>query len=141
MLSESCYGFRCNLNYIDFLERHTTLSNDRYFLRLDISNFFESISMELLIDVLSYYIEDSEYVTSDESNKIVYYIKEIVTFDDKLVQGIATSPIISNIVFRQLDIRNLNLYELIRGIAFFTQNKEQDSWGFFHRKDSKNIIE
>lgn len=105
MLSESCYGFRCNLNYIDFLERHTTLSNDRYFLRLDISNFFESISMELIIDVLSYYIEDSEYVTSDESNKIVYYIKEIVTFDDKLVQGIATSPIISNIVFRQLDIR------------------------------------
>lgn len=101
MLTESCYGFKKGYNYMDFLEPHISFFGKKYYLRLDIKDFFESISYDFLSETISYYIKENE----EEKKKLINYIKEIVTYNDKVVQGAITSPAISNIVFRQLDIR------------------------------------
>ncbi|MBE6848089.1 MAG: hypothetical protein E7503_08205 [Ruminococcus sp.] len=53
--------------------------------------------------ILKYYISDA--ITAEERDLILNMIIEIVTVDQKVVQGAVTSPMLSNLVFRQLDIR------------------------------------
>lgn len=101
MISDCCYGFKKECNYIDFLEPHKWFYEERYYLRLDVKNFFESISYELLHETLSYYIE----MELEEKEKVINYIIDIITYKNIVVQGARTSPIVSNLVFRQLDIR------------------------------------
>lgn len=105
MLSDSCYGFRKGYNYIDFLEPHVCFGEERFYIRVDIKSFFESISISLLEEVLSYYIEESESLKSEQREKILKYIIQILTYKGGIVQGAVTSPVISNIIFRKLDVR------------------------------------
>ena len=55
----------------------------------------------MVTDCLLYYV-DEKIVNRDELIKMIF---EILTYNDILIQGAITSPIISNIVFRELDIR------------------------------------
>lgn len=92
------YGFVSGHSYIDFLKPHV---NKKYYLRLDIKNFFESINYKTLEEVFNYYFR-----INDETNKekLLDFI-ELVTLNGKVPQGAITSPTLSNIVFRQLDLR------------------------------------
>lgn len=105
MLTDCCYGFRKGYNYIDFLEPHISFFEKNYYLRLDIKNFFESISYDFLEEIISYYVEENEDINSEQRSKIIGYIINILTYGKKIVQGAVTSPCISNVVFRQIDIR------------------------------------
>ncbi len=97
------FGFRKNKSYFDFLTPHILTTKKRYYLRLDISNFFDSISILDINEALSYYLDDS--IAYDESEEILQTIIDIITLDDKVIQGAITSPAISNLIFRSLDIR------------------------------------
>lgn len=97
------YGFIKHKNYIDYLVPHCTNVGKKYFLRLDIKNFFDTISVDQLQECLSYYFD--EKCDDNEKRFIIDSIISIVTINDKLIQGAITSPSLSNLVFRRLDIR------------------------------------
>lgn len=102
-LSNNAFGFVKGYSYQSFLEPHiNTGKSNRYFLRLDINNFFGSIKADLIRNVFSYYVKTDKKELNEE---IVNCIVELTTLNGILPQGAITSPVISNIVFRQLDIR------------------------------------
>ncbi|MBR6617932.1 MAG: RNA-directed DNA polymerase, partial [Oscillospiraceae bacterium] len=102
-LPDTVYGFREHCSYIDFLIPHISEEKDRCFLRLDIKDFFGSIRIDDLKEALKYYVSDE--IENADQEKILDKMIEIVTVDQKVVQGAVTSPMLSNLVFRQLDIR------------------------------------
>ncbi|MBO1000649.1 RNA-directed DNA polymerase [Bacillus sp. SD075] len=95
------YGFVPKHSYKDFLSPHT---KRKYYIRLDIENFFQSIDPDTLKEVFAYYFQIN-HVTNEE---LLKQFIELVTLDNKVPQGAITSPIVSNIVFRQLDLRIRN---------------------------------
>ncbi len=103
LFPESVCGFRKGKSYYNFLMPHISRTRSRFFLRLDISDFFGSVRIEDLRDALSYYFVN--YINDEEKKWVINAIIEIVTVDNKLVQGALTSPMLSNLVFRSLDIR------------------------------------
>lgn len=97
------YGFVKGKNYRDYLIHHINDdSKDKYYIRLDIGNFFDCISDGLIKSSLSEYLNINE---KEEKDRIILKITDIVTLNSKLPQGAITSPVISNIVFRRLDLR------------------------------------
>lgn len=91
-VSTSAKGFIKGCSYVEFLEGHM---GNEYFLRLDIKDFFDSITKKNLIANLESFAEED----------IITDIVELCTWNDKIPQGFTTSPAISNIVFRRLDQR------------------------------------
>lgn len=108
-LSESCYGFVKGKSYFNFLSEHTYPQDEiRHFLKIDIKDFFRSISSEKVAQSLNHYIKTD---SNEENLEILRIINRIVTLDGYLPQGAVTSPCISNIVFRRIDIRLLKYCE------------------------------
>lgn len=105
MLSDSAYGFIKGSNYMDYLYPHTNFYKRNYYLRIDIKNFFYSINYEMLKSVISYYFEVNESLEEEEKEQLVNYTLDILTYKESVVQGAVSSPLVSNIVFRSLDIR------------------------------------
>ncbi|MCX8074226.1 MAG: reverse transcriptase family protein [Clostridia bacterium] len=102
-LSNNTFGFVKGYSYRDFLEPHiNNTKSQRYYLRLDINDFFGSVKSDLLRSVLSYYIKTDKEEVDDQ---IISYIVELITLNGTLPQGAITSPVVSNIIFRQLDVR------------------------------------
>lgn len=118
------YGFVSGQSYSDYLKPHV---RRKYFLRLDIKNFFENITNDTLESVFSYYFR----LNDNGNNEELLLFIDLVTLDGKLPQGAITSPTISNIVFRQLDIRinkyckkfNINYSRYADDLLFSSDNK------------------
>lgn len=81
VVSDHCYGFKKNTNILDAVQLHVKKD---WIITLDIKNFFPSVKKDMLI-----FLND--------------YEKEIATFNDRLVQGSPCSPVITNILFKDLD--------------------------------------
>ncbi len=112
-INNASIAYRKGLSYLNFFNPHI---GGYYFLRLDISSFFHSISEELLRDTLSSYFED-DFIDNGRTQSIVDAVLNIVTyrvpststnirFRNKSVLpiGFHSSPVISNIIFRKLDL-------------------------------------
>jgi len=69
---------------------------------LDIEDFFGSISEDLIRESITYYCKIEDI---DEKERVLDTIVSIVTYQNHILQGLVTSPTISNIIFRELDIR------------------------------------
>lgn len=85
-------GFIKENSYVDYLEEH--IGHD-FFMRLDIKDFFDSITEEHLRSDLNFFVEED----------IINDIVELCTYNGSVPQGFVTSPTISNLVFRRLDQR------------------------------------
>ena len=103
LLPDCVYGFRKGKSYYHFLLPHVSNVADKYFLRLDISSFFDSIQMADVNQSLDYYISND--IERHERKQIIDMLSDIISYDNHIVQGGITSPAISNLVFRSLDIR------------------------------------
>lgn len=101
-LPNNVCGFVKGKSYLDFLTPHC---RKKYYLRLDIENFFGSIKVRTIKEVLKEYIQTSDQI---KDITILNVISNIVTYKRSLPQGAVTSPQISNVVFRRLDIRIRN---------------------------------
>lgn len=118
------YGFVSGQSYSDYLKPHV---RRKYYLRLDIKNFFENITNDTLESVFSYYFR----LNDSRNNEELLLFIDLITLDGKLPQGAITSPTISNIVFRQLDIRinkyckkfNINYSRYADDLLFSSDNK------------------
>lgn len=98
-ISDIAYGFRKNYDYFDFLEAHRNFYGNANYLRIDISNFFRSISEQMIIDTFEYYVD------SLEKEKILKCLLDIMLYNGVLIQGTPIAPVVSNIIFRSIDIR------------------------------------
>ena len=94
-ISNAAKGFIKDHSYFDFLNPHV---NKKYYLRIDIQDFFGSITKELIFDTLNPYCKFED---------VVNYMVDLTTIGEKLPQGAVTSPILSNIVFAKVDQRIL----------------------------------
>lgn len=99
MLSDRAFGFIKNQSYFDYLSEHASVGQHRWYLRIDIEDFFGSINGKHIDNAFDFYID------GEEKKEIIETLKSIVIYNDKLIQGTPIAPVISNIVFRQLDIR------------------------------------
>lgn len=103
LFPECVFGFRKERSYFDFLVPHISKQKNRYYLRFDISDFFESIRISDVKECFRYYLNND--MDNEVEDEICEYFIRIVSHKDKIVQGAITSPAISNLVFRSLDIR------------------------------------
>ena len=67
MISDIAYGFRKKSDYFDFLECHKSFYGSSNYLRIDISDFFGTISRGLLEETFEYYVICS---SKEEKEKI-----------------------------------------------------------------------
>lgn len=101
-VSAVTYGFVKKSCYYDFLEPHTDFYKQNYYLRLDIKDFFDSISGEMVREAFDYYCNIENLI---EKANVLNLIVDILTYENRVVQGTITAPAVSNIVFRSMDIR------------------------------------
>jgi len=115
-LSNATTSFRNNFSYLNFFEPHR---NNYHFIRLDIRSFFHSIDIEDIKKVFKPYFYNV-YIDENKLQHIVDAFINLVTYEipedslnvikgkkEKRVlpMGFKTSPMISNVIFRQLDIQ------------------------------------
>ena len=85
-------GFRQGESYHSFLAEHI---GAKFFLRIDISSFFPSITEKQIKNELSRSLACN---SNEEKEKLLKLICDITTLNDCLPQGACTSPAISNLV-------------------------------------------
>lgn len=105
MLPDVVHGFKKETNYIEFLIPHIDFYGKNNYLRLDIKDFFGSINKKNIRNTLKYYFKPNDKLTEENIKIIIDRTIDILTYNNKLIQGAPSSPIISNIIFRQIDIR------------------------------------
>lgn len=88
------HGFICGRSIVTCAKSHT---GKKFVLKLDLKNFFPSITRAMLYGAMSPYINESNY-------KFVIPAMELCLMEGRLPQGAPTSPAASNIVARQLDL-------------------------------------
>ncbi|MDE6627689.1 MAG: reverse transcriptase family protein [Lachnospiraceae bacterium] len=101
-VSDAACGFVKKTSYYDFLEPHTDFYCKNNYLRLDLKDFFGTITKSMVYDALEFYCQIDD---KDEKERVLNYLSDILTYNDVVVQGCIPSPMISNIVFRKVDIR------------------------------------
>lgn len=117
-INNSAVAYRNNYSYFNLLEPHR---NNYNFLRLDIKSFFYSININDIIDTFKEYFEKDTFADNpfdEEKLSLLNTFIKLVTIElpvdsenkkyiNKRVLpiGFITSPIISNIIFRKLDIQ------------------------------------
>ncbi len=92
-------GFRKGESYLSYLSEHV---GARYFLRIDISSFFPSVTSSTIKNELSRLINCS---SEEEKTKLLDLICDITTLNGSLPQGACTSPALSNLVMARIDQR------------------------------------
>ena len=113
-LNNVAVAFRREKSYLDLFEPHR---KNYYFLRLDIKAFFHSIKVDDINKIFSSYFED-DYIDENKKQTLIDAFINLVTYkipdnspneDFKgkqvLPMGFITSPVISNIIFRKIDIQ------------------------------------
>ncbi len=104
-VNSSAKGFVKGKSYLDFLSEH---KDGYYFLRLDIKKFFPSISHVNIRNVLSQYL--SYKVNKKDKVSTLDYAMNLITHSVEpkstpfLPVGFSSSPILSNIIFRKIDV-------------------------------------
>lgn len=116
--NSSSYAYTKNLSYYDFLLPHIHNYN---FLRLDIKSFFHSIKEKYIRFVFQNYFKNQDNTTDlllDDNTKAIDSFIKLIMIDlaktsinkkyrncKILPIGFPLSPVISNIVFRPLDLQ------------------------------------
>ncbi|MBG5979461.1 RNA-directed DNA polymerase [Proteus mirabilis] len=112
-LNNAAIAYRKGLSYFDFIEPH---AKNYHFIRMDISSFFHSLDVKDIQEALYQYV-DNDVVNDTHNQKLIDVIMNCITYtipitanNEKyhnitvLPMGFSTSPLISNLIFRKIDI-------------------------------------
>ncbi|MBU3202212.1 reverse transcriptase family protein [Clostridium estertheticum] len=113
-LSSVAIGFVKGKSYNDFLAHHI---GKKYYMRMDIKDFFGFISEKHIKESLKEFVQESEIIES---------IVNICMREGELPQGAVTSPTISNIIFRRIDQRIIKYCQSIQNIRIAKKNYNED---------------
>lgn len=91
--NSSAYAYVKGKNAIDHARIHV---NGRELLKLDIKDFFPSISRQMVFEALQ---------RNGAKADVCFYTSLICILDNGLPQGACTSPALSNLVFSPIDVR------------------------------------
>ncbi len=94
-------GFVEGEDYQSFLQPHI---GNKFFMRIDIIDFFASFSEAFIRKGLEEYVNDTTSLNE---------IFELCTIDGKIPQGAITSPALSNILFKRIDQRIMKYCQII----------------------------
>jgi hypothetical protein len=113
-LNNAAIAFRKEQSYLHFFEPHR---KNYHFLRLDITSFFHSININDIKLIFSNFFEE-DFLDEKKKQTLIDAFINLVTYkiednspNEKfkgkqvLPMGFKTSPVISNIIFRKLDIQ------------------------------------
>jgi len=112
-VNQSATAYLSGKSYLNFLEPHR---NNFFFTRIDLKNFFHSIPKSVIISCLGDYFSEnpfSEEINQSHLNMLYNFVSVKIVKDSKnktfhnkeiLPMGFPLSPVISNIVFRKIDI-------------------------------------
>lgn len=103
--SESAHGFKPNKSTFTHATLHT---NKEYILKLDIKDFFPSISKKRIYEF---------FLSLGYTKSVTITLTNICTVNNSLPQGAPTSPYLSNLVCRNLDYR-LEKLCIKRGLVY-----------------------
>lgn len=123
-VSDFIYGFKTGCSIKDNATVH---ANHNYAICLDIKNFFPSIKIDNVISVLL----NAGYSTSASKR-----LAQLCCFDGSLPQGAPTSPQLSNIVCKDMDIQ-LNAIAQQRGAVY---SRYADDITFSADTDLKDLL-
>ena len=111
-INNSATGFVKGKCYFDFLEAHR---KNEYFIRLDIRSFFHNIKVDDVSNAISSYLplinlknnkESLNFVLDKLTIKVNDSFKNTAIKDKQIIPiGFKSSPVVSNIVFRKIDIQ------------------------------------
>lgn len=94
-----------NRSIVDNVKPHL---KNKFFLRIDLTNFFDSINCILVKKIISEFF--SKELNDDDVNDLI----KIITYKGIFVQGNVTSPRISNIMMYEIDTIIYKLIEKLR---------------------------
>jgi RNA-directed DNA polymerase len=99
-LHDAAMAYRENVSILDNAKKH---SSNRYFLRIDLKDFFPSISFTDLLPILRewHLLESPEWDLDEEAEDVIK--KACFYKNDRLAIGYPSSPVISNIVMSRFD--------------------------------------
>ncbi len=92
-LHENAMAYRSGLSIYDNAQQHI---QQEFVLNLDIRNFFPSITDQRIYGM---------FLSLDYSQSVSWLLTRLVTYRGRLPQGAPSSPMISNIICRRLDMR------------------------------------
>jgi RNA-directed DNA polymerase len=96
-INPCAHGFTAKKSIITSSKLHT---GKKELLKLDLKDYFPSIKINRIISI---------FKSLGYPNIIAFYLASICSFEESLPQGAPTSPILSNIISRNLDKRLLSL--------------------------------
>jgi len=100
-LNDHAKGFIKRMSIKDNASMHLNTSR---VLKMDIKNFFPSIRLNRVMSV---------FLNLGYTNKIAYYLSALCCLNERLPQGAATSPCLSNIIAKRLDARLTGLSTML----------------------------
>lgn len=123
-LSECANGF---VNEKSIITNASIHIGNKNILKMDISNFFPSISVDRVISIFKKF---------GYSKKVSIYLSALCTLKNQLPQGAATSPVISNIISKKFDHR----LEMLSKASFLNYSRYADDLTFSGEFISPKII-
>lgn len=96
-IHEAVHGFISHSSIITNAEPHL---ESEWLLKIDIKDFFPSIGIPSIVSI---------FKQCGYARDVSFFLARLCTLDEKLPQGSATSPTLSNIVFSKTDNRLANL--------------------------------
>lgn len=103
------FGYRKGKSIVDNAKQHYVKNKHRFVVKVDIRDFFNSISIERIIQLFNKGLR----IPKESSNALAL----IVTKDRRLPQGACTSPVISNMICKKMD-RELANYAYYLGAVY-----------------------
>ena len=103
--SDYVYGFIPGKTIFSNAQVHV---NYDLVLGIDIKDFFPSIKFGSIYHI---------FKSAGYSNKIAWALADLCTYHWKLPQGAPTSPMLSNLAGKRLDMKNTNYLEIQRNIS------------------------
>lgn len=110
--SNNCFAYTQNRSHIDAVKVHQK-NKSRYFLKLDIKDFFPSCTIEELKINLKYIYPICFWTTETINNQFTKMLK-LCTLNNVLPQGSPASPYLSNILFIDYDYK---INQILNGSA------------------------